>query len=298
MPDFGIFRGFNDKLFGDKLYAGQLPINLGLIGSTDFSGTDPDAQAFFDRVAAATGTLSATEKTAVNTLVVKMKFDGIWNSMKAIYPMVGASDVACRQNLKSSSFTGIFSSGWEFASTGVTPNGTSAFMDTNLNILSNISSQNSHMSIYNRTQSEGNIVDIAGDFVAGQANFTAEIWRNTGAVSRAQNALQRIDSEVAPFNYISTPNIRAYYLWNAPNTNIRTIFRNNTKLVEQNITSVGGNLNNVTIKIGGVFVNGSLILASNRETAFASIGDGLTDQNATDFYNAVNIFQVALGRAV
>jgi len=35
MPDFGIFRGFNDKLFGDKLYAGQLPINLGLIGSQD-----------------------------------------------------------------------------------------------------------------------------------------------------------------------------------------------------------------------------------------------------------------------
>jgi hypothetical protein len=37
MPDFGIFRGFNDKLFGDKLYAGQLPINLGLIGSQNFS---------------------------------------------------------------------------------------------------------------------------------------------------------------------------------------------------------------------------------------------------------------------
>jgi hypothetical protein len=36
MPDFGIFRGFNEKLFGDKLYAGQLPINLGLIGSEDF----------------------------------------------------------------------------------------------------------------------------------------------------------------------------------------------------------------------------------------------------------------------
>jgi hypothetical protein len=33
MPDFGIFRGFNDKLFGDKLYAGQLPTQLGLIGS-------------------------------------------------------------------------------------------------------------------------------------------------------------------------------------------------------------------------------------------------------------------------
>jgi hypothetical protein len=36
MPDFGIFRGFNDKLFGDKLYAGQLPTQLGLIGSENF----------------------------------------------------------------------------------------------------------------------------------------------------------------------------------------------------------------------------------------------------------------------
>jgi hypothetical protein len=35
MPDFGIMRGFNEKLFGDKLVAGQLPINLGLIGSQD-----------------------------------------------------------------------------------------------------------------------------------------------------------------------------------------------------------------------------------------------------------------------
>jgi hypothetical protein len=41
MPDFGIMRGFNEKLFGDKLYAGQLPTQLGLIGSQqvfDFIG--------------------------------------------------------------------------------------------------------------------------------------------------------------------------------------------------------------------------------------------------------------------
>lgn len=37
MPDFGIFRGFNSKLFSDKLYAGQLPTQLGTIGSIDFS---------------------------------------------------------------------------------------------------------------------------------------------------------------------------------------------------------------------------------------------------------------------
>jgi hypothetical protein len=48
MPDFGIFRGFNDELFGDKLYAGQLPINLGMVGK-DFPLLDiyPNAAAAY-----------------------------------------------------------------------------------------------------------------------------------------------------------------------------------------------------------------------------------------------------------
>lgn len=33
MPDFGIMRGFGSKLFSDKLVAGQLPTQLGTIGS-------------------------------------------------------------------------------------------------------------------------------------------------------------------------------------------------------------------------------------------------------------------------
>lgn len=36
MPDFGIMRGFGSKLFSDKLVAGQLPTQLGKIGSENF----------------------------------------------------------------------------------------------------------------------------------------------------------------------------------------------------------------------------------------------------------------------
>jgi len=295
MPDFGIFRGFNDKLFGDKLYAGQLPINLGMVRA-DF--IDPDSEAFFARVTAAGGTLSATEQLAINTLVKQMKLVGIWTKMKAIYPMVGASAAACAQNLKSSSFTGTFNGGWTFASTGATPNGINGYIDTNLNVAANISSQNSHLSLYNRTQSQGNIIDISGDFVAGQANYFGEIWRAVSTTSRAQNALQRLDAEVARFNYSGTPDIQAFYLWNAPNINIRTIFRNAIKLFEQNITGTAGNLNNVTIKIGGFIVSGALALPSNRETAFASIGDSLTDAQEGLFYNSVQAFQTTLLRQV
>jgi hypothetical protein len=29
MPQFGILRGFSESLFGDKLFAGQTPVDLG-----------------------------------------------------------------------------------------------------------------------------------------------------------------------------------------------------------------------------------------------------------------------------
>jgi FMN-dependent NADH-azoreductase len=83
-------------------------LGLGLFRAAAAGGFDADAQAFFDRVTTAGGTLSTTEKNATNQLVLDMKSAGIWSSMKAIYPMVGASAAACAQNLKSSSFTGTF----------------------------------------------------------------------------------------------------------------------------------------------------------------------------------------------
>jgi len=68
--------------------------------------SDADAQAFIDRIYSADGSLSTTEADAVNDLVIDLKGYGIWTKMKAIYPMVGASAAACKQNLKSSSLSG------------------------------------------------------------------------------------------------------------------------------------------------------------------------------------------------
>ena len=60
MADFGIFRGFSDKLF-----QGQLPTNLGKIGAFDV-----DAQEFINRTTSAGGSLSDSEKSAINLLVL------------------------------------------------------------------------------------------------------------------------------------------------------------------------------------------------------------------------------------
>ena len=136
---------------GTGATAGQAVAKLYTI-SVIQSVTDSDAQAFIYRVYNAGGELTDTEANAVDKLVKDMKAANVWDSMKAVYPMVGASAAACAQNLKSSSFTGTFNGGWTFASTGVTPNGTNAFMNTGLNpVAQGLTSGDSHLGYYART---------------------------------------------------------------------------------------------------------------------------------------------------
>ena len=282
MPDFGIFRGFNDKLFGDKLVAGQLPINLGLIGSTNFSGIDPDAQAFFDRVTAAGGSLSATEQLAVDTLVKQMKLDGIWTSMLAIYPMVGASAAACAQNLKSASFTTTFSSGWTFASSGITPNGTSAFADTGLNQSTNLTNTNLHSSYY---ANGGSFTNGAGDIGIATSNTFLLLRINAIYYNQCDGG----------FSAYGTSNF-GFYCGSRTSASSRIGYFNGSSV----LTSAAGV--NATASLNYYF--GALNSAgvpgffSSIKTAFATIGTGLTPTQNSDFYTAVQAFQTTLGRQV
>jgi hypothetical protein len=50
--------------------------------------------------------------------------------------------------------------------------------------------------------------------------------------------------------------------------------------------------------IGALNNDGLMQNWSNRQYSFASIGDGLTDTEAANFYTAVQAFQTTLGRQV
>lgn len=289
MPDFGIMRGFNEKLFGDKLVAGQLPTQLGLIGSQEVSDFDADALAFFQRVSDATGTLSLTEKQAVNQLVLDMKSAGIWSAMKAIYPMVGASAAACAQNLKSSSFTGTFSSGWTFASTGVTPNGTSAYMNTGFNPSINSTYNNTHFSIYSRTQVLTQSVDIGAQ--EDVKRFTMEIAY--GGFGFASDQYNDTTARVSLANLITT----GLYTSNRTTSSVFKCFRNSTQIGSTN-TGASGTMPNMTVAIGASNRNNTPSAFSTKQFAFSSIGDGLTDTQASNLYTAVQAFQTTLSRQV
>jgi hypothetical protein len=253
-----------------------------------------EAQDFFDRVADAGGTLSATEKDAVNILVTDMKADGIWSAMKAIYPMVGGGNVdplkaaaACSQNLKSSSFTGAFSAGWTFASTGVTPNGTSAFFNTTLAPNGNLSTSSTHISAYSRS-STANTNDCLMGCYRTSPNDGIRFLK-FGSDYYCENYVSYIGNNF-PFSthnglFITTRISSASY----------KVFRNSTNIFSK--TQNSSTLPTETIWVGANN-EGSGVQWSNRENAFASIGDGLTDTEASNYYIAVQGFNTTLDRYV
>ena len=264
--------------------------NRGVIGTGGGGGGfDPDAQAFFDRVTTAGGTLTTTEKNATNQLVLDMKSAGIWSAMKAIYPMVGASAAACAQNLKSSSFTGTFTSGWTFASTGVTPNGTSAYFDTALNPSGLIDANNLSMSTYLRNNTDGVYCDLGASIAGGYqltiyARLSNSVFTDIGSSAAGRITYANTDSRG---HFISTRTTSTSFKSFINSTLKATLTTAQTdSIISRNIFLSA--MNNIA----------STIQFSNRQTAFAHIGDGLTDTQASNFYTAVQAFQVSLSRSV
>ena len=254
------------------------------------SSIDADAQAFFDRVTTAGGVLTATERSAIITLVASLKSANIWNAMKAVYPMVGSSSVACAQNLKSSSFTGTFSSGWTIASTGIVGNGTSAFMDTGFNTSTNLVKTSVHLSLYIRNNSStGQPYELANGSIGG---MTTDI---TGLQTRYSNNnayFYAADNGTYSTSY-STAESRGFWC-GSRSLNVQTLYRNGAQVAS---TAAGsGNLANNNLYLGAANNGGAAGFFSDKIFAFASIGTEISA--VADFYTAVQAFQTTLGRQV
>jgi len=254
----------------------------GLIASSILQ-VDPDWLAYYNLVIAAGGTLTTTEQNATLQLVLDLKANSLWTPMKAIYPMVGASAAACAQNLKSSSFTGTFTSGWTFESTGVTPNGTSAYMDTGFRpSLDNIANS-AHISFYSRTNITTNTISMG---CYDGTNY------NQLAISFGGTTYWNINNGLANIQVTSATNSLGFFL--ASRTSATAV------MGQRNATQITGiaaeNRNPFNIWIGRP--NNNPGSADTKECAFASIGDGLTNSEASNFYTAVQAFQTTLSRNV
>ena len=269
----------NNKLYSCALYKTRLS-NAELADLT-IGTIDPDAAAFFSRVTAAGGTLSGAERYATNTLVKQMKTAGIWNSMKAVYPMVGSSAAACAQNLISASYTGTFSSGWTFNSTGITGNGSSTYMNTGLN--ANLMSQTSiSFGLYNRN----NLVNSGWDLSSENGSTLSTLILNFGGSGLYAGSNSGLTSA-------TNASALGFYINSRISNTSFSVYKNGSLILAPSFTTTGQSNSN--------FYLGSrpdLSNSTNRNYSFLFIGDGLDAAQNSNFYTAVQEFQTSLSRQV
>jgi len=253
---------------------------------------DTDAQAFIT----AAGITDGTQQSAVNQLVLNLKSANIWTKMKAIYPIVGGTASTHKWNLKDprdldAAFRLTFSTGWTHSSNGITPNGTSAYANTFLNTVTNLMNSSNHLFYYSRTQS----VDLSNACEIGVADtVNAQYIQLRLNVSFASGGVSSITS------FTNTTDARGGWLGSKRASNDRETYRNG--ITQSTITTNDTTNNpNYIIYIGArnqPATTPNVSLYSIKQCAFASIGDGLTDTEATNFYTAVNTYQTTLGRNV
>lgn len=270
---------------------GSTQVNKVYLGTNlIWSSIDPDAQAFIT----AAGITDATQQSAINTLVVDLKGYGIWTKMKAIYPFVGGTASTHKWNLKDprdldAAFRLVFSGGWTHSSNGATPNGTNGYANTYF-IANTLSSSSGHLSYYSRTNTAAGTKCEIGVAQLVLPNPEASLLiKETGNLSTpilGNNLYPNVSNTDSTGFYIARRTDATNVILDKNGIKILTGAQN-TGLPPLPVYLGAQNRNNTTVS-----------RYSDRQCAFASIGDGLTDTEAANFYTAVQAYQTTLNRQV
>jgi hypothetical protein len=158
--------------------------------------------------------------------------------------------------------------------------------------LNNITTSSAHLSYYARTQSTTSDPAEIANYQTGS---------NIGLVlqSKATGNLNRYFYNV--FNAASRSVVTApvgYMLGSSISNTRRDLYFNGTSVANNTITDTAI-MNNYNLFLGAGNINNSSVASyTNSQSAFATIGEGLTDTEAANLYIAVQTYQEALSRQV
>ena len=253
------------------------------------------------------------QANAINNLVIDLKNAGLWTKMKAIYPVIGGSAFTHKFNLKDPRdadsayrllFTNASGGAWIHSSTGMTPNGTSDYADTFLTPSTTLTLYNNHLSFYSRTNTNvGGGTDMGGQWQQVSPQLAYTFYQFNGINSNG-NAIGSISSADANRVIYTQTNPASFVVTSRTANNSLKSYTNG--ILKSTNTTVNTSIYN-GLPQNKVFISAfnyydgttnSILNYSNKQCAFASIGDGLTDTEAANFYTIVQTYQTALGRQV
>ena len=269
----------------------------------NLSYTDTDAQTFITNA----GITNDVQQSAITTLVKMLKNEGLWTKMKAIYPFVGGSAASHKLNLKdprdtNDAFRLAFYGGLSHDGGGVYFNGSNSWCDTNMNAATNLNVDNLHLSFYSRTNA--NNTYSGGEI--GHVGYNS--WTSPPQDYTKQFTLRVRSAQYGGGAQFSSGNLHTVYsttdgfgltIGSITNSSTAKMYkgRNTSEFSTKSTASTTntGTLPSFNISIGKIQGYGEW---SNQQSAFVSIGDGLTDAESAKLYGIVQIYQITLGRSV
>ena len=262
-------------------------IRIGVRSFVAGGGNDADAQAFIDAAAIT----DVTQKLAINNLVTDLKGYGIWTKMKAIYPFVGGTATTHKWNLKDprdldAAFRLVFTGGSTHSSTGWLPNGTNGYADTFYTPSTSGQLNSAHLSYYSRSTTGATLALI------GCNNGGAPIYRNVLGITATGVAL---NTTTTTSSYAPASSAGFHMVKRETSTEIKLVYNG---VAASAVSMATDGRPNVAMVIGARRSGASITNFSALQCAFASIGDGLTDTEAANFYTAVQAYQTTLSRNV
>lgn len=263
-------------------------------------GNDPDAQDFID----ATG-ITGTDATAINTLVVDLKADNLWNKMKVIYPMIGGTVDTCKYNLvdpqdTDAAYRITFTGSNTFDANGVTFGGNATSFG-NMHFIpssSGISVDSGHMSYYNRVNSSTGNGLMGVRQATPVANSSALRINYTAPVSSSLSGW--CGPGLAGRGFVS--NGVGFVLTSRTTSTLDETYING--VLELTYTVAATVLQTIKMIMGAINSQPTapsvlnVVSPTNTNCAFASVGDGLSSTDVSNLYTIVQAYQTTLGRQV
>jgi hypothetical protein len=257
-------------------------------------GDDNDAAAFLQEA----GIADYMQQRAIFELVSRLKGAGLWSKMKAIYPFVGGTASSHKWNLKDpqdtdAAFRLSFSGGWTHSATGADPNGTNAYANTFCVPSVDLPLADHHISVYNREDTSGASIKCEiGAIESGGAFKYLVIY------SKFSSLTYMVSGDNIFPNFANTDSRGLYTIAKGADISLDG-FKNATKSLTASQTSTtGGTRPAYSLYIGAANQDNGGTLWSDREVAFASVGNDLTDTDVTNLNTIVDLYQKRLDRAV
>lgn len=245
---------------------------------------DADAQAFFT----ATGITDPDLKTATNDLVLAAKAHGWWTECIAIYPYIGGTASTHKYNLKDprdldAAYRITFNGSWTHDANGIQGDGATNYGDTHIDPSTNMTINDTHISVWSNTNSAADIADI-GVVIFPSQSIDLLVRGSGGTLTTDHYSyFERLAPAVA--------SSIGWFLSDRTSSILCEVSKNGVSLASNTTTS--GTLPNTNIYVGAI--SGTVgALPSNRQYWFHTVGYGIGISLAATMYADIAAFETAV----